>query len=125
MGAKVFSIGVKPNGLNINKYCGSTYPNKIKKAVKKRKAHLGISLDGDADRIILCDEKGNIIDGDQIIAALALRWKNKKMLKGGVVGTLMSNYSLEKFLKSEKIKFIRSNVGDRYVKEKMKKIILI
>ena len=121
LGAKVFSIGVKPNGLNINKYCGSTYPNKIKKAVKKRKAHLGISLDGDADRIILCDEKGNIIDGDQIIAALALRWKNKKMLKGGVVGTLMSNYSLEKFLKSEKIKFIRSNVGDRYVKEKMKK----
>jgi phosphoglucosamine mutase len=121
LGAKVFSIGVKPNGLNINKYCGSTYPNNIKKAVKKRKAHLGISLDGDADRIILCDEKGNIIDGDQIIAALALRWKNKKMLKGGVVGTLMSNYGLEKFFKSEKIKFIRSNVGDRYVKEKMKK----
>ena len=69
----------------------------------------------------MCDEKGNIIDGDQIIAALALRWKNKKMLKGGVVGTLMSNYGLEKFFKSEKIKFIRANVGDRYVKEKMKK----
>ena len=121
LGAKVISIGINPNGLNINNNCGSTYPNKIKFAVKKNNAHLGISLDGDADRIIMCDEKGNIIDGDQIIAALAIRWKNKKMLKGGVVGTLMSNYGLEKFFKSEKIKFIRANVGDRYVKEKMKK----
>jgi phosphoglucosamine mutase len=121
LGAKVITIGVKPNGLNINKRCGSTYPNKIKSAVIKNKAHLGISLDGDADRIIMCDEKGNIIDGDQIIAALATRWKSKKMLKGGVVGTLMSNYGLEKFFKAEKIKFIRANVGDRYVKEKMQK----
>ena len=121
LGAKVISIGINPNGLNINNNCGSTYPNKIKFAVKKNNAHLGISLDGDADRIIMCDEKGNIIDGDQIIAALAIRWKSKKMLKGGVVGTLMSNYGLEKFFKSEKIKFIRANVGDRYVKEKMKK----
>ena len=121
LGAKVVSIGVSPNGLNINSNCGSTYPNKIKFAVKKYKAHLGISLDGDADRIIMCDETGSIIDGDQIIAALAIRWKNKKMLKGGVVGTLMSNYGLEKFFKNEKIKFIRANVGDRYVKEKMQK----
>ena len=121
LGAKVISIGINPNGLNINNNCGSTYPNKIKFAVKKNNAHLGISLDGDADRIIMCDEKGNIIDGDQIIAALATRWKYKKMLKGGVVGTLMSNYGLEKFFKSKKIKFIRTNVGDRYVKEKMKK----
>ena len=121
LGAKVITIGVKPNGLNINKRCGSTYPNKIKSAVIKNKAHLGISLDGDADRIIMCDEKGNIIDGDQIIAALATRWKSKKMLKGGVVGTLMSNYGLEKFFKAEKIRFIRANVGDRYVKEKMQK----
>ncbi len=121
LGAKVITIGVKPNGININKKCGSTYPNKIKSAVKKNKAHLGISLDGDADRIIMCDEKGNIIDGDQIIAALAIRWKSKKMLKGGVVGTLMSNYGLEKLFKDEKIKFIRANVGDRYVKEKMQK----
>ena len=119
LGARVIAIGVNPNGLNINKNCGSTYPNKIKLAVKKHKAHLGISLDGDADRIIMCDETGGIIDGDQIIAALASRWKSKKMLKGGVVGTLMSNYGLEKFFKSEKIKFIRANVGDRYVKEKM------
>ncbi len=121
LGAKVIAIGVSPNGLNINNNCGSTYPSKIKFAVKKYKAHLGISLDGDADRIIMCDETGSIIDGDQIIAALANRWKDKKMLKGGVVGTLMSNYGLEEFLKSKKIKFIRANVGDRYVKEKMKK----
>ena len=121
LGAKVIAIGVNPNGLNINKNCGSTHPNKVKFAVKKHRAHLGISLDGDADRIIMCDEMGSIIDGDQIIAALAIRWKNKKMLKGGVVGTLMSNYGLEKFFKSEKIKFIRANVGDRYVKEKMQK----
>ena len=121
LGAKVIAIGVNPNGMNINFKCGSTYPNKIRFAVKKYKAHLGISLDGDADRIIMSDELGNIIDGDQIIAALATRWKNKKMLKGGVVGTLMSNYGLESFFKSEKIKFIRANVGDRHVKEKMKK----
>ena len=121
LGAKVISIGTKPNGLNINNKCGSTFPHKIQKAVKKHKAKLGISLDGDADRIIMCDEKGKIIDGDQIIATLAKRWKNKKMLRGGVIGTLMSNYGLEQFLKREKIKFLRSNVGDRYVKEKMKK----
>ncbi len=121
LGAKVIAIGVNPNGLNINKNCGSTFPNNIRKAVKKYKAHLGISLDGDADRIIMCDEQSNIIDGDQIIAALATRWKNKKMLKGGVVGTLMSNYGLEKFFKLKKIKFIRASVGDRYVKEKMQK----
>jgi phosphoglucosamine mutase len=121
LGAKVITIGVKPNGLNINKNCGSTFPHSIKNAVKKYKAHLGISLDGDADRIILCDETSNIVDGDQIIAALATRWKNKKMLKGGVVGTLMSNYGLEKYFQSKKIKFVRANVGDRYVKEKMQK----
>ena len=122
LGAKVFSLGVHPNGFNINDKCGSTYPSKIKSAVKKFKAHVGISFDGDADRIIMCDEKGKIIDGDQIIAMLARRWSHKKILKGGVVGTLMSNYGLEKFLIKEKIKFVRSKVGDRYVKEKMKKV---
>ena len=121
LGAKVITIGAKPNGFNINYRCGSTYPKKIQIAVKKHKADIGISLDGDADRVIMCDEKGNIIDGDQIIAALAKRWKNKNMLRGGVVGTLMSNYGLEKFLKRSKIKFLRSDVGDRYVKEKMKR----
>ena len=121
LGAKVITLGNNPNGLNINKNCGSTYPSKIKTAVKKYKAHVGISFDGDADRIIMCDEKGKIIDGDQIIAMLAKRWKEKKILKGGVVGTLMSNYGLEKFLKDQNIRFLRSKVGDRYVKEKMRK----
>ena len=121
LGAKLIVIGNKPNGYNINKNCGSTFPNKLQRNVKKHKAHLGISLDGDADRIIMCDEKGSIIDGDQIIAALALQWKKRKILKGGVVGTLMSNYGLEKFLKKENIRFIRANVGDRYVKEIMQK----
>jgi len=122
LGAKVVSIGVKPNGFNINRKCGSTYPHKIQLAVKKYKAHVGISFDGDADRIIMCDEKSKIIDGDQIIAMLAQRWKEKRILKGGVIGTLMSNYGLEIFLKKNKIKFYRSQVGDRYVKEKMKKL---
>jgi phosphoglucosamine mutase len=122
LGAKVISIGVNPNGLNINDKCGSTYPLKICSAVKKFKAHVGIAFDGDADRIIMCDEKGKIINGDQIIAMLARRWKSKKILKGGVIGTLMSNFGLEKFLKDKKIRFHRSKVGDRYVKEMMKKL---
>ena len=121
LGAKVFPIGAKPNGMNINYKCGSTHPEVIKKYVKKYKADLGIALDGDADRVIMCDEKSRIIDGDQIIAMIAKRWKRKKILIGGVVGTLMSNYGLEKFFASEKIKFLRSNVGDRYVKEMMKR----
>ena len=122
LGANVISMGIKPNGLNINEKCGSTFPSKIKIAVKKHKANVGIAFDGDADRVIMCDEKGKIIDGDQIIAMLARRWKLKKILKGGVIGTLMSNYGLEKFLSNEKIRFSRSKVGDRYVKEKMKKL---
>ena len=119
LGAKVFEVGTKPNGININFKCGSTYPEKIKSLTKKFKTDLGISLDGDADRIILTDEKANIVDGDKIIAVLAERWKRKKILRGGVIGTLMSNYGLEKFFKEKKIKFFRSNVGDRYVKELM------
>ena len=121
LGAKVFSFGVKPNGININFNCGSTFPDVLKKYVKKFKADLGISLDGDADRVIMCDENSQIIDGDQIIAMIAKRWKRKKILKGGVIGTLMSNYGLEKFFLDEKIDFKRSNVGDRYVKEMMRK----
>ena len=119
--AKIILIGDKPNGFNINKNCGSTHPQILQKKVKQYKADLGISFDGDADRIIMCDEKGTIIDGDQIIAAIAMQWKKKKILKGGVVGTLMSNYGLEKFFKQKKIKFIRANVGDKYVKELMQK----
>ncbi len=121
LGAKLIVIGNKPNGFNINKNCGSTFPTKLQRNVKKHKANLGISLDGDADRVIMCDEKGSIIDGDQIIAALALQWKKKRILRGGVVGTLMTNYGLEKFLKKQRIRFIRAKVGDRYVKEIMQK----
>ncbi len=121
LGAKVYEVGSLPNGLNINDKCGSTFPKKIKSLVKKYRVNLGISLDGDADRVILSDENGSIIDGDQIVAMLANRWKQKKILRGGVVGTLMSNYGLEIYFKNRKIKFLRAKVGDRYVKEKMKK----
>ena len=121
LGAKVFEYGTSPNGFNINHNCGSTFPNKIRLLVKKNKANIGISLDGDADRIIISDEKGKIVDGDQIIAMLATRWRRKKILKGGVIGTLMSNYGLQKYFKNQNIKFVRANVGDRYVKEKMQK----
>ena len=121
LGAKVHSIGVTPNGLNINYKCGSTFPQVLKKNVRKFKADIGIALDGDADRVIMCDEKSQIIDGDQIIAMIASRWRRKKILKGGVIGTLMSNYGLEKFFLKKKINFKRSKVGDRYVKEMMKK----
>ena len=121
LGARVYVTGITPNGFNINSKCGSTFPKKIQSFVRKNKAHIGISLDGDADRVILADEKGNIVDGDQIIGMLATRWKRKKILKGGVVGTHMSNYGLQKYFKNIKIKFLRANVGDRYVKEKMQK----
>ena len=125
LGAKVISIGVKPTGLNINKKCGSTFPKKIQLAVKKYKAHLGIALDGDADRIIMCDEMGHIVDGDQIIAAIAKRWKYKKMLRGGVIGTLMSNYGLEKFFKKKKLIFCGLMLVIDMLKKRCKKIILI
>ena len=108
LGAKVYSIGISPNGYNINNNCGSTFPNKIKKLTKKYKVDLGLSLDGDADRIIMCDEKANIINGDQILAMLADRWKRKKILKGGVIGTLMSNYGLQKYFKEKKNKIFKS-----------------
>ena len=121
LGAKIYVTGTSPNGFNINSKCGSTYPKKIQSFVRKNKTHIGIALDGDADRIILADERGKIIDGDQIIGMLATRWKRKKILKGGVVGTQMSNYGLQKYFKNIGIKFLRAKVGDRYVKEKMQK----
>jgi len=122
LGATVFALGTSPNGTNINDRCGSTYPETMRQAVKKNKADLGIALDGDADRLIVCDEQGTIIDGDQIIGMIASRWNKKNILQGGVVGTLMSNLGLEQFFKSQNIKFVRANVGDRYVKEKMQKL---
>ena len=122
LGATVYPIGIDPDGMNINKQCGSTHPESMRQAVKKHKADLGIALDGDADRLILCDEQGTIVDGDQIIGMIATRWHNKKILKGGVVGTLMSNLGLEQHFKKHNIKFIRADVGDRYVKETMQKM---
>lgn len=120
LGAEVISYGVAPNGLNVNKNCGSTFPQLIQKAVLEHKADIGIAFDGDADRVIICDEKGTLVDGDQILALIAKRWKEKNFLKGGVVGTHMSNIGFEDFLKKHHINFIRTKVGDRFVKEKMK-----
>ena len=120
LGAKVIPFGISPNGLNVNKNCGSTFPELIQKAVLKHKADIGIALDGDADRVIICDEKGSLVNGDQILALIAKRWKDKKILKGGVIATHMSNIGLENFLTKYHINFIRTKVGDRYVKEKMK-----
>ena len=119
LGAEVIAIGINPDGFNINKNCGSTHPELIQQSVKTHKADIGIAFDGDADRVIMCDEKGDIIDGDQIIAMIAKNWKKKKILKGGVVGTLMTNLGLENYFKDNNIKFYRADVGDRYVKEKM------
>jgi phosphoglucosamine mutase len=119
LGAEVVAIGINPDGFNINKNCGSTHPELIQQSVKTHKADIGIAFDGDADRVIMCDEKGEIIDGDQIIAMIAKNWKKKKILKGGVVGTLMTNLGLENYFKNNNIKFHRADVGDRYVKEKM------
>ena len=119
LGAEVVAIGINPDGFNINKNCGSTHPELIQHSVKTHKADIGIAFDGDADRVIMCDEKGEIIDGDQIIAMIAKNWKKKKILKGGVVGTLMTNLGLENYFKNNNIKFHRADVGDRYVKEKM------
>ncbi len=122
LGATVITLGVNPNGVNINDRCGSTFPESMRQAVKKNKADLGIALDGDADRIIVSDEQGTIIDGDQIIGMIATRWKNKKILQGGVVGTLMTNLGLEHYFKQHHINFVRADVGDRYVKETMQKM---
>ncbi|MFM7672977.1 MAG: phosphoglucosamine mutase [Candidatus Fonsibacter sp.] len=122
LGAEVITVGNAPDGFNINADCGSTHPSLIQKAVIKHKADIGIAFDGDGDRVIMCDEKGELVDGDQIIAMIAKSWKMRGMLKGGVVGTSMSNLGIEIFFKKNKIKFTRADVGDRYVKEKMNKL---
>jgi len=120
LGAEVIAIGVNPNGLNINHECGSTHPEIMAKKVVEEKANLGICLDGDGDRIIICDEKGKIIDGDQILALLALHWKKYDQLSSNaIVATSMSNLGLENILSKNNIKLHRANVGDRYVKEMM------
>ena len=121
LGAEVFAVGVEPNGLNINKDCGSTYPQALAEAVRHHKAHIGIALDGDADRVIICDETGRIIDGDQIMAMVALDWAKRGLLVGGgVVATVMSNLGMERALNAAGLTLERTKVGDRYVMERMR-----
>jgi len=121
LGAEVVALGVKPNGFNINKDCGSTAPQRLCEAVRNEGADIGIALDGDADRVIIADEKGNIIDGDQILALVAESWSQHERLSSpGVVATIMSNLGLEKFLESLSLSLARTSVGDRYVVEYMR-----
>ena len=121
LGAEVVSLAVQPNGFNINKECGSTHPEMLASTVLMEKADLGIALDGDADRLIVVDEKGRVIDGDQLIALIASRLHKQGALKGNAIAaTLMSNLGLEQFLKKQKIGLHRTKVGDRYVMEAMR-----
>ncbi len=121
LGAEVIKIGVDPDGTNINEECGSTHPEAMAKAVKEYRADLGIALDGDADRLLICDEKGHLVDGDQIMAIIADAWSRSNQLTGGgVVATVMSNLGLERFLAARDLKLERTKVGDRYVMARMR-----
>jgi len=121
LGAEVIAIGVTPDGFNINKGCGSTAPELLCKTVLKEKADLGIALDGDADRLTICDENGQIADGDQLMAMIATHCLTAGTLSGNaIVATEMSNMGLEKYLAKKKLKLIRTRVGDRYVSETMR-----
>ena len=121
LGAEVIPVGVEPNGLNINEECGSTHPKAMAKAVKEYRADIGIALDGDADRLVICDEKGEVVDGDQIMAIIASSWAETGRLKGGgVVATVMSNLGLERLMTARGLKLERTQVGDRYVMERMR-----
>ncbi len=117
LGADVVTIGVQPNGLNINLECGSTHCTTLQKAVKQHHADLGIALDGDGDRIMMTDKQGRFYDGDQLIYIIAKHRQQKNVLNGGVVGTLMTNLAIEDQFKKLRIPFLRANVGDRYVLE--------
>jgi phosphoglucosamine mutase len=120
LGAEVFSIGDKPNGFNINDECGSTAPAALQAKVKEMRADIGIALDGDADRVLIVDEKGEIVDGDQLMAVIAESWKEDgRLTKPGIVATVMSNLSLERYLKSIGLDLVRTQVGDRYVLDQM------
>ena len=122
LGADVIPIGCNPDGTNINFKCGSTYPKLMAETVKKHRANIGIALDGDADRCIICDENGNFIDGDKLIGIIAKRYHKKELLTSDyIIGTQMSNLGLDFFLKEIGLKLFRSNVGDRYVVEAMRK----
>ncbi|HEY0220556.1 MAG TPA: phosphoglucosamine mutase [Afipia sp.] len=122
LGADVISIGVEPDGFNINKDCGSTSPEQLSRKVREMRADVGIALDGDADRVLMIDERGHLIDGDQLLAVIAQSWKEDgRLSKPGVVATVMSNLGLERFLATEGLSLIRTPVGDRYVLEQMLK----
>ncbi|MBM3543404.1 MAG: phosphoglucosamine mutase [Alphaproteobacteria bacterium] len=121
LGAEVIKIGVEPNGLNINKDCGSTAPEDLIRKVNEVRADIGIALDGDADRVVIVDEKGAIIDGDQLMAVIAESWLMRgRLAGGGVVATVMSNLALERYLENLGLGLVRTPVGDRYVVEHMR-----
>ena len=121
LGAEVISIGTEPDGFNINKDCGSTEPDALARKVREMRADIGIALDGDADRVVIVDERGRVIDGDQLLAVIAESWKaDGRLAKPGVVSTVMSNYGLEQFLHELGLTLIRTPVGDRYVLEQMR-----
>ena len=122
LGAEVIPIGINPNGLNINQGCGSTDTGYLQREVLANQASIGLALDGDADRLMICDEKGTLIDGDQIMALIANHWAGRGDLKGNtLVATIMSNLGLEKFLSRKDIRLLRTQVGDRYVVEAMRR----
>src|SRR6266513_2806617 len=120
LGADVVPIGVEPDGFNINKECGSTSPAALSRKVREMRADIGIALDGDADRVILVDERGHLVDGDQLLAVIAQSWKEDgRLAKPGIVATVMSNLGLERFLGRIGLEMVRTPVGDRYVLEQM------
>jgi len=121
LGAEVFSVGVDPTGTNINEGCGSTATDMMAGKVRELRADIGIALDGDADRVIIVDEHGEVVDGDQVMAAIAKSWSGKDMLQGGgIVATVMSNLGLERYLEGQGLTLARTKVGDRYVVEHMR-----
>jgi phosphoglucosamine mutase len=121
LGAEVFTVGTDPDGFNINKDCGSTAPDALRRKVVEMRADVGIALDGDADRVIVVDERGRIIDGDQLMAVIAESWKeDNRLARPGIVGTVMSNLGLERHLNERGIELVRTPVGDRYVLEHMR-----
>ncbi|WP_395662100.1 phosphoglucosamine mutase [Aestuariivirga sp.] len=121
LGAEVIQIGNEPNGININDGCGSTHPEAMCARVKELRADIGIALDGDADRVIIADDQGRVVNGDQLMALIASSWASRGELRGGgLVATIMSNLGLERFLATEKLSLVRTKVGDRYVVEHMR-----
>ncbi len=121
LGAEVIQIGHEPNGININEKCGSTHTEAMCAKVKELRADIGIALDGDADRVIIADDKGQVVDGDQLMALMATSWQRRGELHGGgLVATIMSNLGLERYLAEHKLTLARTKVGDRYVVEHMR-----